>query len=1452
MDTSGAWKGDSDTRTSLTQDASGYTLTRAEGTTERYDLNGKLLSETDSSGRITVYGYDGSGRPTVTAPFGHTLTFGYNASNHVSTVTDPAGKVISYGYDANNNLTRVDYPDGTAKLYHYNEPNLTSGANLPNHLTGISYVDASNVTTRFSSYEYYYNSSNAADPNNGKAIRTEHAPTDNGVAQEKFTLAYDSDTQTTVTDPVNTQEVMTFSANLGVKNLTLKVNQSDGKSLQQKFDANNNLICRQDEENRVTLYGYNATNQRESLTEGLAGDCSNPPGSTSATPVTRTITYTYKEPTLDLPRFIRRPSVAAGKIFETEIQYNDAGHPHLQTDIIQRGFTPTNTAVSRTVTLGYNASGQVTSINGPRLSSEPGMNGLDDLTTLEYYTCTMGGACGQLKKLTNALGHVTTYDLYDLNGRVIQLTDPNGLVTVYEYDPRGKVRFIRQTPPGGGTRVTEYTYTPFGAVQTASLSGDLTPTLTLIYNYDAAQYLRSVMDNLGHQVTYHYDLKGNRDGEEARDPDGTLLVRTIAYASDLRNRLKTINTAGSITQLVFDAVGNLRTEVDPNNNPNTTHTPDALNRLVQTIDRMSGQTTYDYDVNDRLIQAKAPNNATTQYQYDDLGNLLKEISLDRGTSAYTYDNAGNVKTITDARGVLATYTHDALNRLTFLDYPGIDDDVTFRYDGPACSYGRGRLCQALTVGGNRSYGYDAYGNVVDLSYQINSVNYVVHYGYDAGNRIKTITYPSGLVITYIRDAVGRIQYITRTVGGVTTALVSDRRYRADGLPKQQTFGNTLPESRLYDLQGRLTSQTVGTVYNRLYPLHDNNGNVKQLVTSAFTGDYLYDPLDRLKQDAPSPGTAHDFDYDGNGNRTLDNAIPYIYLAASNRLSSIGGSGAEDTLTYDAAGNMKSGAFGRSYTYDGPGRLSTATAGSRTTTYRYNAFGQRTQKQRPNLPSVYYYTGLQGELLAETDGSGAPLVEYIYADQEPIAQLRYAPEPGSAITTPPTVSGFWPGSGAENTTVLVFGSGFNPTFGATTVKINGIPAPIMQVLSPDLLFFLLPAGNTNGPIQVTTAQGSATSASAFGTPLTGVQITGLWPAQGQVNTLAFVFGSGFVAGQTVKVNQTPAPIVQVLDSSLFFVMVPPGATTGPITVTTPQGSATSAASFTVFGTSVPASTTVTYLHADHLGTPRAGTDQSGVVVWRWEGSACGDTLATGSATVNLRFAGQYYDRESQLHYNNARYFDPRTCRYISSDPIGLRGGMNTYTYGLNNPLRYIDPFGLETLGIGIEPPIASAIVNGVLNPAEDPGHTFLYLMNDKDQITNVLSVGPSSPIGALNKNSFLNGTLGAVSNWSITGQVSTYEWDITPKQYAQCQKTLNQMKKNPGNYSPTNQCTSAAISAAKQCGVNVPSGISSVQVPPIPLIFKGYSNNLPNPYGLQQQLNKTMTPKIVPDSTFTIQ
>jgi len=71
--------------------------------------------------------------------------------------------------------------------------------------------------------------------------------------------------------------------------------------------------------------------------------------------------------------------------------------------------------------------------------------------------------------------------------------------------------------------------------------------------------------------------------------------------------------------------------------------------------------------------------------------------------------------------------------------------------------------------------------------------------------------------------------------------------------------------------------------------------------------------------------------------------------------------------------------------------------------------------------------------------------------------------------------------------------------------------------------------------------------------------------------------------------------------------------------------------------------------------------------------------SGAGENNIRFPGQYYDSETGLHYNYFRYYDPSTGRYITSDPIGIEGGTNSYQYSEANPLQFTDPFGLASKG-----------------------------------------------------------------------------------------------------------------------------------------------------------------------------
>lgn len=109
----------------------------------------------------------------------------------------------------------------------------------------------------------------------------------------------------------------------------------------------------------------------------------------------------------------------------------------------------------------------------------------------------------------------------------------------------------------------------------------------------------------------------------------------------------------------------------------------------------------------------------------------------------------------------------------------------------------------------------------------------------------------------------------------------------------------------------------------------------------------------------------------------------------------------------------------------------------------------------------------------------------------------------------------------------------------------------------------------------------------------------------------------------------------------------------------------------------------FIHADHLNTPRLVVNRAGQRRWRWLadpfGVAAPETNPDGVGVFvqNLRFPGQYADVESSLFYNGHRNYDPSLGRYTQSDPIGLRGGVNTYSYVFGNPLSYVDPLGLYT-------------------------------------------------------------------------------------------------------------------------------------------------------------------------------
>jgi len=134
-----------------------------------------------------------------------------------------------------------------------------------------------------------------------------------------------------------------------------------------------------------------------------------------------------------------------------------------------------------------------------------------------------------------------------------------------------------------------------------------------------------------------------------------------------------------------------------------------------------------------------------------------------------------------------------------------------------------------------------------------------------------------------------------------------------------------------------------------------------------------------------------------------------------------------------------------------------------------------------------------------------------------------------------------------------------------------------------------------------------------------------------------------------------------------------------------------------------SISIYYVHTDQLGTPRKVTRPSdNKLAWRWDADPFGTVApnqnpqSLGTFVYNLRFPGQYYESETALSYNYFRDYDPKVGRYIESDPIGLRGGVNAYAYVRGNPLTYRDPsgeFGVFGFGFGVAAGAAAGYVAG---------------------------------------------------------------------------------------------------------------------------------------------------------------
>jgi RHS repeat-associated protein len=925
----------------------GWQYTTSHDDLEVYNAAGVLTSITSRTGVIQTLVYSDSQTPFQTAPtpnlllsvtdsFGHQLQFTYDTQSRLHTMTDPAGSVYTYNFDSNNNLTSVNYPDGSVRTYVYNESANTSGANLPTALTGI--IDESNQ--RFATFQY---------DTLGRAISTEHAG-----GAEKVSFVYTTDANgniltSNVTDALSTTRTYSFANVLGVvKSAAISQPCSNcGAGAATTYDANGNIATLTDFNGNVTTYVYDLTRNLEtSRTEA------------SGTAQARTITTVW-DANWRQPDLITEPNRT------TAFTYDSLGNVLTKT-ITDTTVTPN---ISRIWTYTYDIYGRMLTAKGPRTD-------VNSTTTYAYYTCTTGVQCGEVEAITDAAGHVTTFNTYNAHGQPLTITDANGVVTTLTYDSRQRL-----TSRQAGTETTSYSYYPTGLLNTITLPDGS----TLASTYDAAHRLTGVTDGLGDHIDYTLDAMGNHTTENTFDPSNTLRRTHSRVINTLNQLYQDINAAGTAavtTTFGYDNEGNQISIAAPLSR-NTANQYDALNRLTQVTDPNSGVTQFGYDANDNLTSVKDPRSLTTTYSHSGFGDVIQQVSPDTGTTTNTYDSGGNLKTATDARGAVATYSYDALNRVTQVAYS--DQTIAYTYD--AGTNGVGRLTGASDANHSMAWTYDSLGRITGKSQIVAGITKSVGYSYNNGDLTSLVT-PSGQIITY---AYTNHRITSIAVNGV--ALLSGVTYSPFGPITGWTWGNGTTVSRTYDEDGNPSQiVTAGDTHN--YTV-DNASRITGITDSTLPGyswTFGYDSLDRVV--SGQGNLTRGYSYDTNGNRlTSTGTVAYTATnsTTNNQLNSTSG-GLARTYTYDAAGNTTS-FTGYTFTYNGRGRMgsvnvsaSVGVSGGGTTYYVYNALGPLIEKSGYAGTTLIMYDEWR-HVLGEYSSTGALVTETIWMGDLPVAALQ---------------------------------------------------------------------------------------------------------------------------------------------------------------------------------------------------------------------------------------------------------------------------------------------------------------------------------------------------------------------------------------------------------------------------------------------------------------------------------